>query len=109
VTAEWLPGIFTILIVLVAMPLNWYVTFILWRASRADPKGEALRVTAVLALCVAIIVTIFAIIFVNNSLGAPFLITYETQIVTRGSLLLLSTVPALYWLRWYRRNGNGKP
>jgi len=104
---EWLPGLLTILVVFVAMPLNWYVTLLLWRLHRAEPDVSAIQVSGILSTCVAAIVTVFALIFINNTLDNIVLDSYSTQVVTRGALLVLSIVPALYWLRWYRRkNGN---
>jgi ABC-type sulfate transport system permease subunit len=102
----WLPDILTLLVVLVAAPLNWYVTYLLWRISRADPDGDALRIGAVLSTCVALIVTVFALIFLNNGLVNPVLTSQDTMIVTRAALLVLSVVPAAIWLRWYRGNGH---
>ena len=62
-----------------------------------------LRAHAIAAVVWALIVTIFAAIFSNNSLVPPPLTFEQTQIATRGSLLVLSTTAALYWLRFVWR------
>lgn len=99
----YLPHLLAVLVVAVAVPLTWYVAWLLWRMARAD--GEALHLVAVLSTGVALIVTVFAAIFVNNGMAVPVLNGRDTQIITRGSLLILSVIPALLWLRWYR-SGN---
>ena len=102
---DFLPQLFALLVVLIAAPMCWYVTVILWRLSRAAPVGVTLRVVAVMSTSVALIVTAFGLIFINNGMDNPVLNSRETMLVTRGSLLVLSLVPTVYWLRWYRRNG----
>lgn len=95
-------NILAVLVVAVAMPLNWYVTFKLWRLSRRNPTYKVLRERAIVALAVAIIVTVFALIFVNNDLTPPPVPGDITKLVTRSTVLAFSVLPALYWLRLYR-------
>lgn len=102
---ESLPDLLTIIIVLVAVPLTWSVALLLWRASRLDPTVRALRATATMATGTALIVTVFALVFANNDMDDPVLAFDQTRVVTRTSLLVLSTVPAVFWWRWYRGKG----
>jgi hypothetical protein len=94
-----LPDILSMLVVVIAAPLTWLVALLLWRLSNRDSSIRLLRAHAVAALALAIIVSVFAAIFVNNGLVPPPLDTPTTQIVTRGTLLIVSTISALYWLR----------
>jgi hypothetical protein len=97
-----LPEILALLVIVVAAPLNWAVALLLWRLSLAAPRIRALRANAIAALALATIVSVFAAIFVNNGLETPVLGPQETQLVTRGALLILAVVPAAYWLAFYR-------
>lgn len=94
-----LPELLTLAVIFVAAPLSWLVAALLWRLSRTEPTFKTLRAHAVAALALALIVTTFAAVFVNNSLAAPPPLTLvQTQIITRGALLVISTVSAAYWL-----------
>lgn len=94
-----LPEILSWLVILVAVPLTWLVAALLWRLSNNDPRLRILRAHAVAALSLAILVSIFAAIFLNNNFRPPLLDMHTTQIVTRGSLLVISSASALYWLK----------
>lgn len=91
-----------LLVVVVAMPVNWFVTYRLWRLYRANRGVRALRDRALVAAFLSGLVTAFAIVFVNNELPIPPLDAFATKIITRGAVLALS-IPALLWLRQYRR------
>lgn len=98
-----IPTVLALLVVVLATPLNWYVTAKLWRLSLASPDLRALRERAVAALALALIVTVFAVVFVNNEMKPPPLDNDATKLLTRGALLALAVIPDLYWLRLYRR------
>lgn len=89
-------------VVAIAAPLNWIVAYLLWRLSRQAPEVAVLRERAINATAVALIVSVFAVIFVNNGLEVPPLGIEATRLLTRGSLLALSTYAAVRWLRLYR-------
>lgn len=96
------PTLLALLTVVVAMPLNWFVTFRLWRLYRGSPELGVLRERALASLFVAIVVTIFALVFLNNDLTPPMLAFDDTKLVTRGAMLAVGIVPAGYWLWLYR-------
>lgn len=98
-----IPVILAWLVVLVALPLNWYVTFRLDRLSRANPDVRVLRERSYVAVSLALVVTIFAVVFLNNGMEFPILDLVTTQLLTRGAILGLA-LPALLWL-WIYRNG----
>lgn len=91
-----------LLTVFVAMPLNIFVTIRLWRLYRADPSLRVLRERAIASLFVAIVVTVFALVFLNNDLVPPILAFEDTKILTRGAMLAVGVIPAGYWLWLYR-------
>jgi hypothetical protein len=95
-----LSDLLTIAVIFVALPLSWLVAALLWNLSRGAPRLHVLRAHAVAALALAIIVTVFAGVFVNNSLIPPPLNGEATKIITRGAILVVSTAAALYWL-WF--------
>jgi hypothetical protein len=97
-----LPNILTILVLFVAAPLNWFVTAWLWRLAHQSPAW-VLKDRFDIALAVSVIVTVFGLVFYNNTLTPPPLNGYETQVVTRGAILVLSTLTAFYWLLRARR------
>lgn len=94
------------LVILVAVPLNWIVTLRLWRLYRPGEDIGLLKERTLLALVLAIVVTIFAAVFLNNGMEDPILDLAATQLLTRSAILGLS-IPAIYWLFLFR-NGNGK-
>ncbi len=85
-----------------ALPLNWLVTIRLWRLYRAAPEIRVLRERAIASMFVAIVVTIFALVFLNNDLVPPVLAFDDTKILTRGAILAVGVIPAGYWLWLYR-------
>ena len=91
------------LTVFIAAPLNWVVAAMLIRLSLRAQHVRVLRERAVTAVALAFIVTVFALIFVNNSFVPPFLDFETTKYITRGTLLVLSVLPTIYWLRLYLR------
>lgn len=95
------------LTLLVAMPLNWLVTVFLWRLLRAAPKLRVLRERVIVAFSLSLIVTVYALIFVNNDMKPPPLNFESTKVFTRGGLLVMATIPALYWLLIYWRIKRG--
>lgn len=86
----------------VAMPLNWYVVWKLRRRSKQRPRLTVLRERWIAALAVALMVTVYSLIFINNDLPTPVLSFAVTKLFTRASLLLAAIIPALYWLKLYR-------
>lgn len=97
-----IPNLLTILTLFVAVPINWYVTIRIWREHRAWPENAVLRERAVAAVAVAVVVTVFALIFANNDLVPPPLPFDATKFLTRTVLLVAAVVPPVYWLRLYR-------
>lgn len=98
-----LPELLALMVIVVAAPLSWLVAVLLWRLSRSAPDIRVLRADAVAALGLAILVSVFGLIFHNNGMQDPFFNTTETQVITRGMLLIASVASALYWLHLYRR------
>ena len=93
----------------VALPLNWLVTIMLWRVSRQSPEIRVLRERAVTALALAIIATVFALIFLNNDAAVPPLSPEATRLITRTTILVATIVPSFYWLWLYRRASGDLP
>jgi ABC-type sulfate transport system permease subunit len=92
----------TLLVIFVAVPVNWFVTWRLWVLSRRSPAW-VLRDRFWIAFAISVIVTVFAVVFVNNSLTPPWLNGEQTKIITRSAVLVLSTLTAFYWLVRSRR------
>jgi hypothetical protein len=92
-----------VLVVVVAVPLNWVVVALLWRLHRQAPEVRVLRERGIVATALAIVVTIFALVFLNNDLDVPLLDFESTKLVTRSAILAVSVIPALYWLSIYWR------
>jgi len=97
-----LPTIFAIVVLLVGIPLNLYVTLRLWQLSQRSPELKVLRERAVVALAVLLVVIVFGLIFANNDLVPPPLSFDATKLFTRFAMLVVSIVPATYWLWLYR-------
>jgi hypothetical protein len=94
----------TLLVIFVAVPVNWFVTWRLWVLRQRSPSW-VLHDRFWVALAISIIVTVFAVIFVNNTLTPPWLNNDQTKIITRGAILGLSTLTAFYWIVRSRRAG----
>lgn len=90
------------LVLLIGVPLNLYVTAKLLVLARSQPTFRVLRERAIVAVCVLLVVVVFGLIFLNNDTIPPFFGTDTTKIITRIAVLIVATVPALYWLRLYR-------
>jgi Na+/proline symporter len=86
------------------MPLSWYVTWRLWRLNRQAPDALVLRERTIAALALSIIVTVFALVFVNNDLMPPFFDIEATRLITRSTILALSVLPSVYFLWLYRKS-----
>jgi ABC-type molybdate transport system permease subunit len=95
-----LPAVLAWLNILLAVPVNWIVLVGLWQISRSNPGNRVLRERMFLALVLAPVVTIFALVFLNNGMEQPPLGLPQTQVLTRVAILAL-TIPALYWLSLY--------
>lgn len=96
-----IPAVLAYAVVLFALPVNWYVAYRLWRLSRSSPELRVLADRAIAAFFLAVIVSVFAVVFINNDIIPPPMDVYTTRILTRGAILSL-VVPALYWLYLYR-------
>ena len=96
-----IPSILAVLVVLVALPLLWYVAVRLLSEVRRSPEIGVLRERAFLALVLALVVTVFAAVFLNNGMAEPILDSHATMVLTRAAILALS-IPALYWWKLYR-------
>lgn len=88
----------------IGVPLNVLVTVRLWSLSRAYPRIRVLRERALVALVVLLLVLVFGLIFLNNDFAVPPLDTTTTKFVTRGAVLTLAILPAVYWLYLYRHS-----
>jgi hypothetical protein len=88
--------------IFIAAPLNWIVVIRLWRLSRENPDLRVLRERAIVALALALLITVFSLVFLNNDLIPPLLAFEDTKIITRTVMLLTGVVPATYWLYLYR-------
>ena len=97
-----LPSILALLVLVVGVPLNVYVTWKLWRLLRSDPGILVLRERVVVALAVLLLILVFGLIFLNNDLDAPVLTFDETKLYTRAVTAILAFVPATYFL-WISR------
>ena len=97
-----LANVLALAVVFVAVPLNWLVTIRLWRLSGATPEISVLRERAILSTFFTVLVTVFALVFLNNDLAVPILTLDQTRIIVRSATLAVSIVPAGYWLYLYR-------
>lgn len=90
------------LVLLIGVPLNLYVTAKLLVLARSQPTFRVLRERAIVAVCVLLVVVVFGLIFLNNDTIPPLFGLDVTRWVTRVAVLVVATIPALYWLRLYR-------
>lgn len=97
------PEVVAVLVLVIGVPLNALVTFLLWRAYRANPKIRVLRERLVVEVAVLLLVIVFGLIFLNNDRLYPPFDTDATKLITRLTMLGLSTIPACYWLILYWR------
>lgn len=91
-----------VLVLVVGVPLNLYVTVRLWRLARLAPHNRVVRDRAIVAAGVLAVVTVFGLIFLNNDLIPPILGPEITRYITRSLVLAVAVGPALYWIRLYR-------
>lgn len=96
-----LPVLLAWLVVLVAFPLNWYVTVKLALLLGANPDVRVLRERLYVSIGLSVVVSVFAFVFLNNGMDIPVLNNVQTQLITRAAVLGLA-LPALYWLYLYR-------
>lgn len=98
-----LPVFLAGVVIFVGLPINWLVVGRLIQLYRRRSL-PVLRERAIAATAIALTVTLFAIVFVNNSFfdprGAP-LNAFASMVITRVAILGLA-IPALYWLWIYR-------
>ncbi len=97
------PTLLAVLVAVVSVPLNWFVVVRLWRLSLVKPSIPVLRFQAILATGLSAIVTLFALIFLNNDLPDPVVSGDTTKLITRSVVLIWSVIPSLYWLWLYRK------
>lgn len=98
------PAVLAILTLFAGAPLNLYVTLMLRRLHVGHPN-PILRVLIAVWMMVTLVAFVFGLIFVNNDLTPPIIAGDVTKIITRGAILALAVVPAL-WLLWiYRGDG----
>lgn len=96
-----LPSLLAYAVVVIAVPVKWYLVYRLLRLSRAHPSIASLRERALSAVHLAVVITVFAVVFLNNGMEAPVLDLPMTQLLTRSAILSL-TIPAIRWLLLYR-------
>lgn len=97
------PDLLAWLNVFIAVPIAWAVAIMLFRVSRSQPDNGVLRERFFGQVMLVAVVSIFAIVFINNGMEEPRPMGLtQTQIVTRLAILSL-TLPALYWLVLYRK------
>jgi hypothetical protein len=97
-----LPHWLALATLLIGVPLNVYVTWSLWQLSRKS-WNVVLRERAVAASFVLIVVALYGFVFVNNDITPPPIDFEATKYLTRFGMLAVALVPALYWLRLFRR------
>ena len=98
-----LPNLLAIAVLVVGVPLNVIVAWMLWRRYREAPYIRTLRERLIVELAVLLVVVVFGLIFLNNDTLPPPLDLDITKIITRATLLVIAVVPAAYWLWLYRR------
>jgi hypothetical protein len=90
----------------IAVPLNWFVAIRLALLAHEAPDVRLLRERALAAVFMAVVVTVFSLIFLNNDLVPPLFAFEQTKYLTRSITLAAGIIPALYWLRLYRNGGH---
>lgn len=98
-----LPTVLAFAVIFVGLPLNWLVVarlVVLYRRTGI----AVIRERALAAVVIALVVTLFAAVFVNNSFFDPRgHFAFLSMVITRVAILMLA-LPALYWL-WLYRDG----
>lgn len=96
------PALLAWLNVFIAVPIAWTVAIMLFRVSRSQPDNGVLRERFFGQVMLASVVSIFAIVFINNGMEEPRPMGLpQTQVITRLAILSL-TIPAIYWIWLYR-------
>ena len=90
------------LVLVVGVPLNVYVTLKLRTLSASSPRVRVLRERVLVSATVLLVVAVFGLTFWNNDTVPPVLGLDITKLVTRAAILILAIVPACYWLFIYR-------
>lgn len=98
-----LPNLLAIAVLVVGVPLNALVTWMLWQLHVAHPQIEVLRERGIVSTAVLLLTFVFGLIFLNNDTLPPLFDLATTKIVTRLVLLGVAVVPALYWLSLYHQ------
>jgi hypothetical protein len=93
-----------IAVLFVAPFVDWTVALLLVRASRNYPKGHALRERAILAVVIAIAVTVYFLAALNAFAKYPAFDLETGQLIARLAVASIGLLPA-YWLWIYARNG----
>lgn len=99
-----IPTILGLLVLVVGVPLNLYVTLRLWRLVHESPRIRVLRERAITATVVLVVVVVFGLIFLNNDSVPPVLSSDSTRLLTRTAMLGISIIPAAYWAWLYRQS-----
>jgi hypothetical protein len=97
-----IPTLLAVVSLVAVVPLNWFVTVKLWRLSIASPDIHVLRERAVVAAAWSVVLTLFALIFLNNDLTPPVLDFDDTKFLTRSVLLVAGLLSSVLWLRLSR-------
>ena len=88
-------------VLVIGVPLNVMVVFLLARVSLGTPGSKVLRERLVAALLVLVLTVVFGLIFFNNDTVPPYIETEATKLITRAALLAVAVIPACWWLYLY--------
>jgi hypothetical protein len=92
-----------LLLAVTLAPLNIYVAYILVRLARKYPDIPALSERAFVASCIALAITVGATYSIVRALGVIDASTVAALILN-GMAVVLYSVPAIFWLRKYRKD-----
>ena len=96
-----IPTILAWLVILIAVPLTWFVAWRLARLSMGEPGLRVLRERALSSVHSALVVSVFAGVFLNNGMAEPLLDSFLTMVITRVAILSL-IIPPIRWLFLYQ-------
>lgn len=82
-------------------PIVIFVAWRLWQKAKKRPLLKVLRERALNQRVLAVIVTVFSLIFWSNDMPRPLLDPDMTRIITRSTIAL--AVVSAYWLWLYRK------
>lgn len=94
--------------IVIAVPLVWTVWWLVRslakrRRSRTGNGGnEVLKWQVRVVRGLALIVTVFGVVFINNDLAIPLLNLDQTRVLTRSTVFVVAVDVAVAWLRLYR-------